>query len=339
MKHRLLLLILSPFILFLLLLSIVVGFISLNLEVAAVAQQLSISLETARIAVLLFSCLAVPFQLLFVALLFALAFMIHRRSWRIAGALLGSRLLQGWIIRPSAVVVSFTAPDAGIQDPVMGRDHRHTVQQLVASIISVTVFSAAAILSLGQFVRLSSLAVLVTVITGGLAWGARTLISDLLSGISNIFEDNFDVGDKLEFAYAGKEIEGTVEKVTVRLAHLRAPTGELTIVPHGELRVLRNYSRSEFSGTTVTLLLRSKDLLPAVSLLQALAVEAPALLPDMLEPWRVLNREGELGAETDITLISKAVHGRGAALRLQMMALAVTRLNQAGIPLVNDGAA
>ena len=338
MKHRLLLIILSPFILIILLISIAVGIISLNLETAVVAQQLSLTLETARIAVLLFSCLAIPFQLLFIAFIFTLAFMIHRRRWRIAAALLNSRLIKGWIVRPSTAVVSLGMRDDDPHKPVTAYEHRHTVQQLIASLISLTAFSAAAILSLAQFVRLSSLAVLVTVITGGLAWGARTLISDLLSGISNIFEDNFDVGDKVQFAFAGEEIEGIIEKVTVRLAHLRAPSGELTIVPHGELRVLRNFSRGEFSGTTVTLLIKSTDLQRTIMILQDLGQEAPELLPDMLEPWRVLNLGGELGIETEITLISKAVHGRGAALRLQMMGLASARLEQAHISLVDKKA-
>jgi len=207
------------------------------------------------------------------------------------------------------------------------------VQQLIGSIISLAAFSTAAVLSLAQFVRLSSLAVLITVITGGLAWGARTLIIDLLSGISNIFEDNFDVGDKVQFVYAGERIEGTIEKVTVRLAHLRAPSGELTIVPHGELRVLRNYSRGEFSGTSITLSIKGRDLPQAIAILQAVAPEAPNLLPDMLEPWQVLSREGALGEDTEITLISRAAHRRGANLRLQMMALAAARLEDAGIAL------
>ena len=314
------------------------GLISLNLETAVVAQQLSLTLETARIAVILFSCLAIPFQMLFIAILFALAFMIHRRSWRIAGALLNSRIITGWIIRPSSEVVSLSTPDHKVQAPVISHDHRRTVQQLIGSIITLAAFSTAAVLSLAQFIRLSSLAVLITVITGGLAWGARTLISDLLSGISNIFEDNFDVGDKVEFTYAGTEIEGIIEKVTVRLAHLRTPTGELAIVPHGELRVLRNYSRGEFSGTTVTLLIRGTDLARAIQILQDLGKEAPALLPDMIEPWRVLNREGELGVETEITLVGKAIHRRGAALRLQMMGLSVVRLKQAGISTVDNRA-
>ncbi|MDX1414706.1 MAG: mechanosensitive ion channel [Candidatus Promineifilaceae bacterium] len=334
MKNRLFLIVLSPFILVILLASIAVGVISLNLETALVARQLNISMETARMAVLLWSCLAIPFKLLFIAIVFALAFIIHNNSWRLAATLINSKIIRGGIVEPSAVFASFTDDVDGTPRPVMRHEHRQTVLQLVSSIISLVAFSTAAVLSLAQFVGLSSLAVLVTVITGGLAWGARTLISDLLSGVSNIFEDNFDVGDKLEFSYAAKHFEGTVEKVTVRLAHLRAPTGELIIVPHGELRVLHNYSRGEFSATTATFLVKSSDLQGALAIVQEMADEAPDLLPNMIGPWRVLSREGELGAETEITLVAKAIHGRGATLRLRMMALVAGRLQQAGINLV-----
>ena len=327
---------LTPFIAVILLAAVLVGILSLILEVELVAQRLNISPETARLAVLLFSCIAVPFQLLFIALLFTLSFWIHRHNWQIAGWLLGSRLLRGGIAQSSA---EFASPSGTKQVPgqFTNREHKQTVQQLIASLISLAVFTTAAIISLAQFIRLSSLAFFVTVITAGLAWGARTLISDLLSGTSNIFEDNFDVGDKVEFVYATKHFEGIIEKVTVRLAHLRAPTGELIIVPHGELRVMRNYSRGQFSGTTVTLLLKSSDLQQAITILRQLAPETPDLLPVMIEPWLVLNREGELGLQTEITLVGKAAHRQGANLRLQMMTLAVTRLKEAGILLGESG--
>ncbi len=332
MKKRTILLILSPFILIILLFSIIIGVISLNLEAELIVDRFDMSLETARLAVLVFSFISIPFKIIFIALMFAIAFWIHRRNWRIAGGLFRSRLVRDSIVEPSAVVYSL-ADHEHHPPEVMSAQHEDTVQQLIASIVSLTAFSAATILSLAQFVTLANLAVLVTVITGGLAWGARTLISDLLSGISNIFEDNFDVGDKIEFLYAGKHLEGVIEKVTVRLAQMRAPTGELIIVPHGELRILRNFTRGRFSGTTVTLLINSKDLPRAIELLRELAPKTPEILPDLLEPWLVLSREGELGPQTEITLINKAVHGHGAELRLKIMDLATTHLQEAGIML------
>lgn len=336
MKKKHILLLLSPFILILLLVSIVIGIISLTLEVELIARQLDVSIETARLALLLFSCIAIPFQIIFIAFIFGVAFWFHRRSWAIAGSLLSSRWLRSGIVDSSAAVTALAGVDSKPAQPT-NLQHAQTVQQVIASIISLTAFSIAIILSLAQFVRLSSLAVLITVITGGIAWGARTLIIDLLSGISNIFEDNFDVGDKIEFVYAAKPYEGIIEKVTVRLAYLRAPTGELIIVPHGEMRILRNFSRGQFSGTSVTLLIKSRDLQKSINILQALAPQTQELLPGLLEPWMVLSREGELGPETEITLIAKAAHGQGKVLRLKMMALAVERLQAEGISLGTMG--
>jgi hypothetical protein len=54
-----------------------------------------------------------------------------------------------------------------------------------------------------------------------------------------------------------------------------------------------------------------------------------------LEPWRVINETGTLGAHTELTLLAKASFGQAAELRPHLLALVQERLTEAGITLAD----
>jgi hypothetical protein len=71
-----------------------------------------------------------------------------------------------------------------------------------------------------------------------------------------------------------------------------------------------------------------------MTLLQKLSDEAPSLLPDLIEPWRVISAEGSVRGTADLIVYAKAQYGRGAELRLKLLALIQERLSEADIPPV-----
>jgi small conductance mechanosensitive channel len=129
-------------------------------------------------------------------------------------------------------------------------------------------------------------------------------------------------------------VEGVVEKVNLRTTHIRAPTGELYVMPNGEIRVVRNFSRGRFSTIKVTFKLPGADLGQALTTLEDMAEEAVMLLPNLLEPWQVLSESGTLGQQTELTLIAKARFGKAAEMQPRLLALVQERLQEAGIELV-----
>jgi len=159
----------------------------------------------------------------------------------------------------------------------------------------------------------------------------RPLLSDFLAGMSFIFEDTFSVGEKVEMM----GVEGVIEAVNLRATWLRAPTGELYVVPNGEVRVVRNFSRGRFSMANITLKIAAADLGRALPLLEDLGKEAVALLPNLLEPWRVISESGVIGQQTELTLLAKARFGRAAEMRPRILSLVQQRLAEADIALVD----
>ena len=243
---------------------------------------------------------------------FFLAWLVHRLTPRIA-----HRTVQ----------LSRFTPESRRPRP----ERQKTLQGLIASGISGIAFTAATLSSLGQFVDATTLVWMVGLFSAAFGLGARPLISDFLAGVNLIFEDAFAVGEKVEML----GVEGVIEEVNLRTTWIRAPTGELYIVPNGEVRVVRNFSRGRFSTADIKLKIAAADLNRTLPLLQELGKEAVALLPNLLEPWQVISESGVIGQQIELTLLAKARFGKAAEIRPRLLALVQERLTEAGIALAN----
>ena len=248
----------------------------------------------------------------YIVLFFLAAWIIHRLSRVLARRLVRlSRLTpKGREIRP---------------------ERRETLRSMLASVISFFAFAAATIASVGRFVTFDTLVWVVGLFSAAFGLSARPLISDVLAGIGLIFEDTFAVGEKVEIL----DIEGIIEAVNLRTTWLRSPTGELYVLPNGEIRVVRNFSRGRFSIVKVTLKIAAVDINRALTILEELGNEAVVLLPNLLEPWQVLSESGVIGQQTELTLMAKARFGQAAEMRPRLLAVVQERLSENDIALVS----
>lgn len=215
-------------------------------------------------------------------------------------------------------------------------ERRTTLQGLVADLITTAVLIGAVGLGIQRLLGVSTETLLWTIglFSAAFGFGARPMISDYLAGIGFVFEDTFSVGEKVFFKVSDLPVEGVIEAVNLRTTLVRAPTGELCVVPNGEIRALRNFSRGRFSPANVTLTLRSTELARALPILEDLGREAADTLPELIEPWQIISESGVLGHETTLTLVAKARFGTGADLRPRLLALIHQRLGAEGLMAV-----
>lgn len=255
-------------------------------------------------------------------------------AWWVDAAYIAIFFLAAWIIhrlaRPIASRIvrlrRFASKGRGLRP-----ERQETLKSMVASAISLIAFAAATVASVGRFVRLDTLVWVVGLFSAAFGLSARPLISDVMTGFGFIFEDTFAVGEKVEIL----GVEGVIEAVNLRTTWVRAPTGELYVVPNGEIRVVRNFSRGRFSIAKITLKIAAADLNRALSLLEEFGKEAVVVLPNLLEPWQVISESGVIGQQTELTLLAKARFGQAADVRPRLLALVQDRLSENGIAMTD----
>ena len=79
-----------------------------------------------------------------------------------------------------------------------------------------------------------------TVIGGAVAFGAQTLIRDIISGLFVLAEDQYGVGDTVDLGY----MSGEVERITLRSVRVRDVEGKVWHVAHGNVVCVANLSKA-----------------------------------------------------------------------------------------------
>lgn len=106
-----------------------------------------------------------------------------------------------------------------------------------------------------------------------LAFGAQSLVQDVVSGMFMLIEDQYGVGDRVELASTFPFAAGTVEKVALRITTVRDDEGKLWHVRNGEILRVTNESQGWAVATAEIRLIPDSDLTSARQTLTA-ATEA-----------------------------------------------------------------
>jgi hypothetical protein len=192
---------------------------------------------------------------------------------------------------------------------------QETLRSLTGSLLNGLAVLVTIVIVLGMFVPLSSLITAIGLFSAGLGIAARPYISDFLGGIVLLFEDQFALDDKVEIG--DRNVMGVVERVALRTIHIRGEAGELWIVPNGDVRTIRNFTRASFSPANIRLTVPTARLDETFPLLAAL-VAAPR--PNVLEAPEIISEAGEIGESTVLMLKVKARYGHGPEVRRQLLA-------------------
>ncbi len=211
-------------------------------------------------------------------------------------------------------------------------DRVETTRRLISSFVTIVAFAVATIFSLALFVPAETIVWVIGLFAGGFGIALMPLLRDMFTGITFLFEDTFDVGEKVELLTAGS-IEGVVEHVNLRTTSIRARSGELFVVPNGEIRVVRNFSRGHFSTADVTISIDSAELTPALNRLEAIKANAMLELPELLEPLKVISESGHINQRVELKLVAKARYGKAADLRPRLLAYVHEQLRDVEIEL------
>jgi small conductance mechanosensitive channel len=120
------------------------------------------------------------------------------------------------------------------------RQRAATIGSLLRSTASFALYGTAFVLVLGEFgVNLAPIIASAGVIGVAVGFGAQNLIKDFLSGLFMMLEDQYGVGDVVDFGPAS----GTVESIGLRVSTLRDIEGTLWYVRNGAINRVGNFSQ------------------------------------------------------------------------------------------------
>ncbi len=127
-----------------------------------------------------------------------------------------------------------------MHDRVRADQRRHTLTTVLRSTLVATIWLIVAITVLGEVgVNLGAFVATATIIGGALAFGAQTLVRDVIAGFFMIAEDQYGVGDVVDLGHAA----GTVEQITLRATRVRDGEGRVWFVPNGQIVRVANLSQ------------------------------------------------------------------------------------------------
>jgi small conductance mechanosensitive channel len=120
------------------------------------------------------------------------------------------------------------------------RQRAATIGSLLRSSATFVIYGTAFVLVLGEFgVNLAPIIASAGVIGVAVGFGAQNLIKDFLSGLFMMLEDQYGVGDVVDFGPAS----GTVESIGLRVSTLRDSEGTLWYVRNGAITRVGNFSQ------------------------------------------------------------------------------------------------
>src|SRR5262249_40618695 len=118
-----------------------------------------------------------------------------------------------------------------------------TVASVAASTVRGIVLFVGALWVLAILgVDVRALAIGSAFVGAALGFGAQQMVRDYLAGVLMLIENQFGVGDNVSIG----DVEGVVERVSIRVTDVRDGQGTLWHIANGDIRVLGNKS-SDYS--------------------------------------------------------------------------------------------
>ncbi len=238
-------------------------------------------------------------------------------------------LIAGWLL---SQILGWLMPRllVGRARRNLSAARRETLFKLIAGATHAFVYLVAILMILSLFFPGGNVLTALGLISAGVAFAARPFFSDIITGVALLFDDHYSVGEKVQLL----DVSGYIEDVRLRNTYIRGDGGELLIVPNGEVRLIRNFSRSSFSLASVQVSVTREQVPSCLTLLRNVAAQAYAERDDIIEEPQVLSESGLLSTETLLTLKVKAAFGEGAKVRTHLLARIHQALSEQSISAV-----
>ncbi|WP_086780248.1 mechanosensitive ion channel family protein [Streptomyces griseus] len=234
----------------------------------------------------------------------------------------------------SAQAVEGTALGGLLVNAERRRQRSEAIGSVLRSVASFVIMGTAALMVLGAFkINLAPLLASAGVAGVALGFGARNLVTDFLSGVFMILEDQYGVGDSIDAGVAS----GEVIEVGLRVTKLRGENGEIWYVRNGEVKRIGNLSQG-WSTAGVDVTVRPTEDLEQVR--KAITAAAETMTKE--EPWserlwgpvEVLGLDAVLLDSMTVRVTAKTMPGKSVGVERELRWRIKQALDDAGIRMI-----
>jgi small conductance mechanosensitive channel len=205
-----------------------------------------------------------------------------------------------------------------------------TLEALLKNGITYLTFFVSGLMIL-QIFNVNTSAILASAGILGLAvgFGAQNLVKDVISGFFILFEDQFAVGDYVEAA----GVVGVVEEMGLRTCKIRKWTGQLHIIPNGEITKITNYNRGYMMAVAVVGIAYEEDIDRAMEVLRKESEAAHREIPSIMEVPVVQGVVSLADFSVNIRTVARTVPGEQWAVERELLKRFKNALDREGIEI------
>lgn len=205
-----------------------------------------------------------------------------------------------------------------------------TLRALLGSILKYGIYFIASIMVLETFnVKTGSLLAGAGIAGLAVGFGAQNLVRDIITGFFIIFEDQFTVGEYITTA----GVTGVVEELGLRTTKIREWTGQLHIIPNGEIVKVTNFNRGQMLAVVELGISYEADLDQAIEVLRKVSKEAAEKLPAIVEAPVVQGVIALRDFDVLIRVVARTVAGEQWATERELRKILKRALDDHGIEI------
>ncbi|MDQ0943507.1 mechanosensitive ion channel family protein [Streptomyces sp. V1I1] len=234
----------------------------------------------------------------------------------------------------SAQAVEGTALGGLLVNAERRRQRSEAIGSVLRSVSSFVILGTAGLMILGAFkIDLAPLLASAGVAGVAVGFGARNLVTDFLSGVFMIMEDQYGVGDSVDAGVAS----GEVIEVGLRVTKLRGDSGEIWYVRNGEIKRIGNLSQGWATAAVDVMVRSSEDLDHVRSVIGEVADDLAKSEPwneQLWGPVEVLGLNEVLLDSMTIRVSAKTMPGKALGVERELRWRIKQAFDTAGIRIV-----
>ncbi|OIJ69400.1 mechanosensitive ion channel family protein [Streptomyces mangrovisoli] len=219
------------------------------------------------------------------------------------------------------------------------RQRAAAIGSVLRSVASFVILGTAGLMVLSTFqIDLAPLLASAGVAGVAIGFGARNLVTDFLSGVFMILEDQYGVGDQIDAGVA----TGEVIEVGLRVTKLRGANGEIWYVRNGEVKRIGNLSQGWATAGVDVTVKASEDLDKVKRTLSEVAEHMSKEDPwnELLwSPIEVLGLDSVLLDSMVVHVSARTMPGKAVAVERELRWRIKRAFTVADIPIVGGATA